>query len=238
MSEPLRIALVAEGPTDQPLIAAALNAILHEQSFVLTQLQPEATLPRMGMGAGWGGVLKWCHAAGARHAGPIDTDPTLELYDLLIIHLDLDVCDKQYADYSQLPDDDRSKNWGALPIHYHCPPASTGADALASVLHTWLTPATIQPKGRTVLCLPAQSSGTWLAVATLPDNHPKLSALECNTQLETWLSELAPKAYKIKKTRLEYRKHASAIQARWTYVTQRCTQAERFERDVRQVLGE
>ena len=108
MSEPLRIALVAEGPTDQPLIEAALGAILPGQPFVLTQLQPEATLPRMG--AGWGGVLKWCHAAGARHTGPIDSDPTLELYDLLIIHLDLDVCDKQYADYSQLPDDDRSKN--------------------------------------------------------------------------------------------------------------------------------
>ena len=190
------------------------------------------------MGTGWGGVLKWCHAAGARHAGPIDTDPTLELYDLLIIHLDLDVCGKQYADYSQLPDDERRANWDTLPIHYRCPPASTGADALASVLQTWLTPATIPPKGRTVLCLPAQSSGTWLAVATLPDSHPELSRLECNTQLETWLSELAPKAHKIKKTQREYRKHAPAIQARWTYVTQRCAQAERFERDVRQVLGE
>ena len=128
------------------------------------------------MGTGWGGVLKWCYAAGARHTGPIDSDPTLELYDLLIIHLDLDVCGKQYADYPQLPDDERRANWGALPIHYRCPPASTDADALASVLQTWLTPATIPPKGRTVLCLPAQSSGTWLAVATLSDEHAQLCA--------------------------------------------------------------
>ena len=62
--------------------------------------------------------------------------------------------------------------------------------------------------------------------------------LECNTQLETWLSELAPKAHKIKKTQRECRNHAPAIQARWTYVTQRCTQAEGFESDVWQVLGE
>lgn len=75
-------------------------------------------------------------------------------------------------------------------------------------------------------------------MATLPDNHPALSALECNTQLETWLSELAPKAHKIKKIQREYRKHAPAIQARWTYVTQRCAQAERFEFDVRQALEE
>lgn len=242
MSEPLRIALVAEGPTDQPLIAAALNAILPGQPFVLTQLQPEPTYPQMG--TGWGGVLKWCHAAGARHTGPIDSDPTLELYDLLIIHLDLDVCGKQYADYPQLPDDERRANWGALPIHYCCPPASIGADALASVLQTWLTPATIPPKGRTVLCLPAQSSGTWLAVATLQDEHAQLCAapgLEwavSNTELETWLSELAPKAHKIKKTQREYRKHAPTIQARWIDIKQRCAQAERFEFDVRQVLGE
>ncbi|AQR65590.1 hypothetical protein BXU06_11380 [Aquaspirillum sp. LM1] len=53
MSEPLRIALVAEGPTDQPLIAAALGAILPDQPFVLTKLQPEPTYPQMG--TGWGG---------------------------------------------------------------------------------------------------------------------------------------------------------------------------------------
>ncbi|PXX81205.1 hypothetical protein DFR34_10240 [Rivihabitans pingtungensis] len=152
MSEPLRIALVAEGPTDQPLIAAALNAILPGQPFVLTQLQPEPTYPQLG--TGWGGVLKWCHTAGARHTGPIDSDPTLELYDLLIIHLDLDVCGKQYADYPQLPDDERRANWGALPIHYCCPPASTDADKLASVLQTWLTPATIPPI-RTHRAMPA-----------------------------------------------------------------------------------
>jgi hypothetical protein len=177
MSEPLRIALVAEGPTDQPLIAAALNAILPGRPFVLTQLQPELTYPQMG--TGWGGVLKWCYAAGARHTGPIDSDPTLELYDLLIIHLDLDVCGKQYADYPQLPDDERRANWGALPIHYCCPPASTGADKLASVLQTWLTPATIPPKGRTVLCLPAQSSGTWLAVAT--GSAVSVLVMDCTT---------------------------------------------------------
>jgi hypothetical protein len=52
----LRIALVAEGPTDYVIIEAALKVFL-PQPFILTQLQPEATKPEIG--GGWGGVLKW-----------------------------------------------------------------------------------------------------------------------------------------------------------------------------------
>lgn len=56
MSNPLRIALVAEGTTEFEVIQAALQAILSPRSFVLTKLQPEETKPEMG--TGWGGVLK------------------------------------------------------------------------------------------------------------------------------------------------------------------------------------
>lgn len=56
MSE-LRVALVAEGPTDAVVIEAALRALL-PRPFVLTQLQPEPTRPKLG--TGWGGVLRWC----------------------------------------------------------------------------------------------------------------------------------------------------------------------------------
>lgn len=51
MSDPLRIALVAEGATEREVIDAALKVILTPRSFVLTQLQPEATKPDMG--GGW-----------------------------------------------------------------------------------------------------------------------------------------------------------------------------------------
>jgi len=47
MSDLLRIALVAEGPTDYEIIHAALRAIL-PRPFVMTLLQPEATRPEMG----------------------------------------------------------------------------------------------------------------------------------------------------------------------------------------------
>ena len=51
MSE-LRIALVAEGPTDAIVIEAALKALL-PRPFVLTLVQPEETRPKLG--AGWRG---------------------------------------------------------------------------------------------------------------------------------------------------------------------------------------
>ena len=94
----LRIALVAEGPTDYVIIEAALKAIL-PGAFILTQLQPEASLPEMGNG--WGGVLKWCHAASQRHVGPVDQDPTLAGFDLIIIHLDVDVSTMDYGNLGQ-----------------------------------------------------------------------------------------------------------------------------------------
>lgn len=36
----LRIALVAEGPTDYEIIKAALRVILKPRTFIMTQLQP------------------------------------------------------------------------------------------------------------------------------------------------------------------------------------------------------
>ncbi|MHB1267957.1 MAG: hypothetical protein ACYCY2_10210 [Acidithiobacillus ferriphilus] len=92
----LRIALVAEGPTDLILIEAALKAILL-RPFVLNQLQPEPTRPEMG--GGWGGVFKWCQEFRRRGAVSIEEDPTLNHFDLVIVHLDADVADKTYADY-------------------------------------------------------------------------------------------------------------------------------------------
>ena len=43
----LRVALVAEGPTDAVIITAALKALI-ARPFVLTQLQPEVTRPKLG----------------------------------------------------------------------------------------------------------------------------------------------------------------------------------------------
>jgi hypothetical protein len=222
----LRIALVAEGPTDYEVIQAALSALL-PVSFVLTQLQPEPTLPDLG--TGWGGVLKWCEATGSRHTGALDLDPTLTGFDLLIIHLDADVAHKQYSDYGpDLQAKALARNWPAMPCNLPCPPAADTCSRLEHLLSNWLNPAI--PAQRTIWCVPAQSTGAWLAAAVLPQDHALLVDLECNLQAEDRLGSTAViKAHRIKKQTLAYRTRAPAVKDNWGVVKQKCPQATQFE---------
>ena len=223
----LRIALVAEGPTDYVVIEAALKSVL-AKPFTMLQLQPEATQGIMG--AGWCGVLKWSQAAHQRHQlhhGSLDTDPTLVGFDLIIIHLDVDVASKQYDDCGRaLAAIAQDSNWGSLPCKQPCPPVSDTVDFLGEVIKSWLGQVT--PGDRTLFCLPAQSSGTWLAAAVLDSSHPLLANAECELNLESRLEQL-PKAQRIKKTKRDYEKHAAHITQKWLQVKQICTQAEDFE---------
>ena len=223
MSE-LRIALVAEGPTDYEVIQAALKAVLPEP-FVMTQLQPEATQGMMG--TGWCGVLKWIQASQQRHSGSLDTDPTLIGFDLLIVHLDVDVATKQYADCGTLVAGiAQENNWQDLPCAQQCPPISHTVDLLVKAIKSWLGQSTAG--NRTVFCLPAQSSGTWLAATLLSSAPLFLIDCECNLSLESELGQLRLKE-RIKKTTREYRLHAPRITKQWEQIKQVCTQAEHFE---------
>lgn len=219
----LRIALVAEGPTDYVIIEAALKAFL-PQPFILTQLQPEATKPEIG--GGWGGVLKWCSMVGERFQGPIDQDPTLLGFDLLIIHLDVDVATFNYADCGEhLALLAQQKGWASLPCAQVCPPVGSTVQALQTVITSWLGQASL---GGTVLCLPAQSSGTWLAAALLDAAHPLLTNAECDITVESRLAQL-PKSQRVKKSRREYMQHAAELTNKWADVKNMCSQAGQFE---------
>ena len=231
MSDP-RIALVAEGPTDLVLIEAALKAIL-QRSFILTLLQPEQLAPRMG--TGWGGVVRWCDSASQRHSGSLDADPTLAIFDLLIIHIDADVALKQYANYGpDLADMAVTKNWPVLPCKQPCPPAVNTCSALRGVLLGWLGNA--HPGQKTVCCIPAQSTGAWLVAAKLPASHALCLGLECNAAAEVGLQTL-PKTQRVKaKSRSQYLQHASNITSHWGDVKALCSQAAAFEQGVLAVL--
>ncbi|CEG51392.1 hypothetical protein ACIGHJ_07250 [Stutzerimonas kunmingensis] len=223
MSE-LSIALVAEGDTDLVIIEAALRAIL-EQPFTLTQLQPEATRPKMG--TGWCGVLKWCDASAQRHSDCLDSDPTLARFDLLIIHLDVDVASESYANAGDTVQKmAQEKNWHVLPCAQPCPPVIDSVVPLKAALDSWLRPASRGTK--TVLCLPAQASGTWLAAASLPNGHALLTGAECNINVESRLSGL-PMDLRIRKKVREYREHAPNVTRNWPVVKAVCSQALDFE---------
>lgn len=228
MSELLRIGLVAEGPTDYEIINAALNAMVLVP-FKMTLLQPEATQTQFG--GGWGGVLKWCHEASQRHSGALLQDPTLSLFDVLILHLDADVAAKSYTDCGPaVPGMAQAFSWGPLPCSQPCPPAATTCAALEQVLLSWL--GAVKPDFKTLCCIPAQSTGTWLASAVLEAAHPLLEGAECNQALENRLPQL-PKKQRIRKTVPDYRLHAPAVAQHWPQVKTVCAQAAAFEGAVR-----
>lgn len=230
MSE-LRVALMAEGPTDSVLIEAALMAIL-DRPFTLTTLQPESTRPRLG--TGWCGVFKWCREFAARSYASLEADPTLPGFDLFVIHVDADVAEKSYAD-GGAPLVAAAQGLPSLPCARPCPPPTGAADELRTRMLAWLGLVQVGP--RTVLCVPSKAIEAWLAAGVLEKPHPLLSELECKSNLETQLARL-PKKKRIKrKSEKEYREHASSVTREWARVTQTCTQAVRFHSEVHAALG-
>lgn len=234
MSDPLRIALVAEGATEREVIDAALKIILAPRRFVLTQLQPEATKPDMG--GGWGGVLKWCHQLASRSqpsGGAVEADPTLSIFDGVVLQLDADVA--TFA-YSQLRPaftdaDAAAVGWQPLPCQTACPPTQVPQDALYKVLLSWSSPAT--PGAKTVVCIPAMNTGAWLAAAKLPAGHPLLGNLECRADIEAQL-QMLPLALRVDKKKRESRLNAAAaVTQHWTVLTTLCSRAHAFDQAIR-----
>jgi len=219
----LRVALVAEGPTDGIIIEAALKALL-SRPFILTQLMPEPTRPSLG--TGWGGVLRWCNEFATRGHLQIEDDPTLPGFDLFVLHLDADVAESAYENVSpELATVAAQHEWPPLPSRLSCPPPSRSADAVRACLLSWSGLSTLGP--RTVLCVPSKAIDAWLAAAVFDARHPVLNELECNLTLETQLRVL-PKSDRVKKTSREYRAREKSLTAAWAVVRQRCSQAERF----------
>lgn len=223
----LRVALVAEGPTDAIVIEAALRALL-PRSFVLTQLQPEATRPRLG--TGWGGVLRWCLNFAMRGHGRLEDDPTLPGFDLFVVHADADVAEKAYADVSdQIANIALESGWPELPNNVQCPPPASSVDIVRACVLAWAgMPA---PGPQTVLCVPSKSIDAWLAAAALGDEHTLLIGIECNPNVERQLAAL-PLAQRIMKKRQEYLAREGVMTDNWPIVRARCTQAERFSTEV------
>lgn len=233
MSDTLRIALIAEGPTDKVIIEAALSKIIHEKTFVVSLLQPEATRPHLG--GGWGGVLKWCREFRSRGYNSFEDDPTMELFDFFILHLDADVAHFSYSDVSlAIKQEAPSAGWCVLPCSQPCPPPETTITNLKSVLQSWLGVLSLGSK--TVLCMPSKSTETWLAAAVYPDDNALLNGLECSLNMEGRLANL-PKARRIKKKVGEYQNHAATISREWNNIRALCSQAEVFHCDCSAIVN-
>jgi hypothetical protein len=234
MSDPLRIALVAEGRAELEVINAALKVILAPRNFVLILLQPEETKPDMGRG--WGGVLKWCHQFALQshlNGGAVAGSPILSMFDGVVLHLDADVATFAYSNLRPpfTNDEAAARGWLPLPCGTACPPSPVALDALYSVVLSWLSPA--MPGANTVVCIPAMNTGTWQAAAKLPAGHALLVNLECRADIETQLQQL-PLALRVDKKKRESRLNAAdAVTQCWPAVTALCSRAHAFDQAIR-----
>lgn len=227
MSEPLRLALVVEGPTDKVVIDAAISGILNERPFVLIQLFPEGSLAFGPLGAGWGGVYKWCKRAVERD-GSLSNDPLFDSYDLLILHLDADVAAKTYNS-ANIQDTS-----GDLPCAQPCPPSRATTDRLRRVLLRWV--GEIRPPNRTVLCTPSKSTEAWVLAALFPNDAAVLGGnLECLQHPENRFGQ-QPIESRVYKTKSDYDSHTDSLREAWPTVTEICTEARRFSDDLRRAL--
>ena len=227
MSEPLRIALVAEGPTDRVVISAALRVILSHRAFVLTQLQPESSIVFKETGTGWVGVYRWCKQAAKRGFGRLAQDALLfQNYDLLILHVDADVADMSYADGSiaQQPSD------APLPCACPCPPASATTNALRSAVLSWGGDVAIPP--RTVICMPSKSTEAWVVAALFPGDQSIQQGIECFANPESRLGQ-QPKKHRIRKKQRDYEDRSAELSKAWPRLVEDglLGEARRFQRE-------
>ena len=227
MSDPLRIALVAEGPTDRIVIKAAIQAILHHRAFVLTQLQPEGSSVFGTLGAGWGGVYRWCKQAARRGAGRLAHDRLLfQNYDILVLHLDADVADKPYEDISIEP----SQGDAALPCALPCPPPADTTNRLRVVLLSWC--GEVAEPQRTVVCMPSKSIEAWVMAALFPNDQSVRTGIECFPDPESRLGQ-QPRARRIRKKQCDYQDHSAELKGAWPRLLGNAalSEAQRFQND-------
>ena len=226
MSEPVRIAVVAEGPTDVVVLGAVLDCILAETEYELHTLQPEGsvafgTAPTGRTGSGWGGIYRWARQSAAEGDGSVVDSSALFYHDLLIVHVDADVAGNTYTSAS-------IHDWPVhdLPCRQPCPPPNETTNALRRVVLRWLGEQQVPP--RVVLCTPSESIEAWVIAAVWRDNPLVLRGnWECRRDPEGQLGAL-PKSRRFRKRKSDYIAKKSDITAAWPDVSARLSEACRF----------
>jgi hypothetical protein len=228
MSEPLRVALVGEGPTEKVVIEAALTSIMGSRSFILRQLQPEESLPFGPIGTGWVGVYRWCRQAAARSGGSLRRDLLYQAYDVLLLQVDADVAGNRYADGGIV------EAVQDLPCEQPCPPPAATTDLLRRVVLRWAGETAVPP--RTVLCTPSKSTEAWVIAALYPEDPAMRRNIECCPDPAARLGQ-QPVERRIQKRVEDYEERAEVLRNAWPRLAQTLDEARRFDADFRGALA-
>ena len=147
MSEPLRIAVAVEGPTDAIVIGAILDGLLPDTDFVFQTLQPEGssafdTGTSGETGVGWVGVYRWCRQSASEGGGSVSGSSVLSFHNVLIIQVDADVAGTNYcsgsirdAPRNDLPCENPVRH--QIELRMPCDRLCSTGSANLSVLRRW-----------------------------------------------------------------------------------------------------
>jgi hypothetical protein len=223
------------------MLEEVISNFLGGQDFVPRYLQPEMSLALRVIngehGRGWPGVCRWCLQMARQAGGRLSDHLLFDLNDLLVIQLDADVADFNYSDDNI---DDPFPADQTLPFAEPCPPPAATTDRLRSLVLRWL--GEDSPPARTVFCTPSKALETWILVGLFPDNLlvRRQNHIECRENPETVLRGM-PKERRLisgsHKHKDKYLELAPEFAEHWALVTERCTEARRFEEDFRSTVG-
>ncbi len=227
MSDPLRVAVAVEGPTDAIVLQAILSAVLPNVDFEFQTLQPEGSLafdtsPSSRTGVGWAGVYRWCRQSASEGGGSVSGSSALLYHDVLIVQVDADVASKTYpgGGIRNAPRKD-------LPCDQPCPPPSRTTDALRTVVLRWLGESNTPPQ--IVLSTPSKNIEAWVIAAVWPENAlVHRDDWECRLNPQDQLKRL-PKGRRFEKRQDDYKRKQKEMQDGWPDVSARLTEAGRFE---------
>ena len=230
MSEPLRVAAAVEGPTDAIVLRAILGALLPDTDFEFQTLQPEESVAFGSTGAGWVGVYRWSRQSACEGGGSVSGSSALSNHDVLIVHVDADVASRTYAS-GNIRDAPRQD----LPCEAPCPPPDGTTNALRAVVLNWLGEHERPP--RIVLCTPSKSIEAWMLAAVWPEgNVVQRDDWECRPNPESQLAAL-PRHRRFKKRPDAYRRKQGDMESAWPEVSERLTEAARFESEFLSAIG-
>jgi hypothetical protein len=230
MSSPIRVAVVAEGPTDAIVIQSALQTIFEDRSFVLTQLQPEGSIAFGEFGGGWAGVYRWCKQSRQRGHGRVSNDELVfSSYDLLVVHVDAEIAAEDYGN-AGITREDKDKDFPGLQP---CPPASATSDSVRKLLLDWC--GETAPTVKVVLCVPCMNMETWVVACLFPDDAAVMGPppWECHQNPGSRLAQ-QPVKFRIRKSQADYRNMSAGLTERWPSIASAngLSQAKRFDDEV------
>jgi hypothetical protein len=146
--------------------------------------------------------------------------------DVLVVHVDADIASENAL--------------ASADLRRECPPATATCDRIRA--HVLYLLGCSEPPARTALCIPAQSTETWVLAALYPSEADQYGHIECRQDPAALLVGRRPglvrrKDGAYKKVTRRYADASGEISSGWTHVTARCPEAGRFEHDMLRALG-